>query len=227
MFWARPNVPSYLRRLRSRGLQLIWVSDFRFVVSCGLIVLQIDAICVNQMDTAEHNAEVLRMQSIYSGTRSVIIGIDSTATQEASFPLKIFSLFQDEPSWGSRSANLANLVRSESISLAVKILETTRNSHCGRTHDRVFGLIGPVLDALNFLPEPDYERDLTETSIAMCRAYIEKDHSTSCSWRLDFFLIRPSSFRQTHHSHADERKWEIKYKEILRAQRIADSSCSR
>ena len=32
-----------------------------------------------------------------------------------------------------------------------------------------------MLDAQKYIPKPDHERDLTDTTIAMCRAYVEKD----------------------------------------------------
>lgn len=82
----------------------------------------------------------------------------------------------------------------------MRLLETTMDSRCGQIHDRVFGLMGLMIDGLKYLPEPDNKRDLTETTIAMCRAYIEKDsldilvlaphchpHSELPTWCPDFF----------------------------------------
>ena len=57
----------------------------------------------------------------------------------------------------------------------LRMMGTTMESHCEQVHDRVFGLMGLVIDGLKYFPEPDYKRDLAETTIAMCRAYIEKD----------------------------------------------------
>lgn len=57
----------------------------------------------------------------------------------------------------------------------VQILEKTKSSSCRRRHDRVFALMGLLLDAFKYLLEPDYEADLTRTTLAMTRAYIQKE----------------------------------------------------
>ena len=60
------------------------------------------------------------MRSIYSGAKFVIIAIDSAATLEASIFPETFNLIQNEPSWGEPSANLVNLMISESFYSAFK-----------------------------------------------------------------------------------------------------------
>jgi hypothetical protein len=64
------------------------------------------------------------------------------------------------------------------------MLYETRNSLCGRRHDRVFGLVGLVLDELEFLPEPSYEVELSDLSTSMTQLYIAR-HS------LDIILLAP------------------------------------
>lgn len=55
------------------------------------------------------------MRSIYSGAKSILVAIDSAATQEAGILLEVFSLIRDQPPWADPSANLANLMTSESF----------------------------------------------------------------------------------------------------------------
>lgn len=80
------------------------------------------------------------------------------------------------------------------------ILVQTKDSLCGRRHDRVFGLLGLALDDLDYLSEPNYDADLDDLSISMTRSYIERrsidiillashhdDTSTLPSWCPDWF----------------------------------------
>lgn len=238
------------------------------------------------MDDAERSMQILRMQSIYSGAKSVVVALESAVTAEAGELLKALDLLQANPPLLSAqdepTRDLADTVQSSSFSSAIrgfcndeywkriwiiqevaigndikllihnklirqsqiwtllswlelqfssivgrdifmltsirkirdiyqnnteaksrgmlKMLQMTADSRCGRIEDRVFGLMGLMLDALKYLPEPDYERDLTDTTISMCRAYIEKQsldilflaphchpHSNLPTWCPDFF----------------------------------------
>jgi hypothetical protein len=82
----------------------------------------------------------------------------------------------------------------------VRILAHTKSSMCERRHDRVFGLTGLLLDALNYLLEPDYDVDLKRSALSMARAYIQNESpdiillaphchpgSTLPTWCPDFF----------------------------------------
>ena len=239
------------------------------------------------MDDAERSVQILRMQSIYSSAKSVVVALESGVTADADVILKALDLFQADPphlsAQGELTEDLAYTVQSSSFSTAIRglcndiywtriwiiqeiaignnvkllihdklirqsriwtllswlklrfgdvmgkknismltsirkirdsyqnnteadnrgmlnLLEMTKDSSCGRIEDRVFGLMGLMLDALKYLPEPDYERDLTDTTIAICRAYIEKQsldilclaphchpHSNLPTWCPDFF----------------------------------------
>jgi hypothetical protein len=260
--------------------------DFELLVLHVLILRQIDAICINQMDDAERTKQILRMQSIYSGAKSVVVALESAVIAEADVLLRALDLFQANLpllyAGGDMTEELADIVRSSLFSVALrgfcndeywkriwiiqevaigndikllindkliqqsqiwrllswleiqfgdvvgkninlltsirkirdsyqnnteaesrgmlKMLEMTINSRCGRIEDRVFGLMGLMLDALKYLPEPDYERELADTTIAICRAYIEKQsldilflaphchpHSSLPTWCPDFF----------------------------------------
>ena len=66
------------------------------------------------------------------------------------------------------------------------ILSRTKTSLCGRRHDRVFGLIGLSLDALEFVSEPNYQIDWRELATHMTRSYVMK-HS------LDLILLASRS----------------------------------
>jgi hypothetical protein len=62
------------------------------------------------------------------------------------------------------------------------ILYETRSSLCGKRHDRVFGLMGLMLDGLELVAEPSYEVELSDLSTSMTQRYIER-HS------LDIILL--------------------------------------
>jgi hypothetical protein len=54
------------------------------------------------------------------------------------------------------------------------ILRQTASSCCGRQHDRVFGILGLVVDFLDFLSEPNYNTTLTTVSMSMTQSYIAR-----------------------------------------------------
>ena len=56
----------------------------------------------------------------------------------------------------------------------VQILDMTKRSRCEKRHDRVFGLMGLLPDALQYLLDPNYKTDLSTVTLAMTRAYIQK-----------------------------------------------------
>lgn len=80
--------------------------------------------------------------------------------------------------------NIRESFRSNRPFQLVQILEETRSSLCKRRHDRIFALMGLLLDALKYLLEPNYEMGLNETTLAMARAYIQ-------SQGLDIVLLAP------------------------------------
>ncbi|RYN16358.1 hypothetical protein AA0115_g12413 [Alternaria tenuissima] len=55
------------------------------------------------------------------------------------------------------------------------LLEVTQGSLCSVRHDRIFGLLGLSVDALKYLPEPNYDIDLTTMTVAITRAYIQRN----------------------------------------------------
>ncbi|KAF2726784.1 HET-domain-containing protein [Polyplosphaeria fusca] len=108
------------------------------------------------------------------------------------------------------------------------ILRVTRDSVCARNHDRVFGLLGLIPDALEFLSEPKYENSIYEMSVSMTRSYIER-HSLDIiilaqhhqmsdhlpTWSPDFFGLNqfPNSNRvwaqaiRSHNQGTNIRNW--------------------
>jgi hypothetical protein len=57
----------------------------------------------------------------------------------------------------------------------LRLLEITQGSLCGVRHDRIFGLLGLSVDALKYLPEPNYSIDLNTITVAITRAYIQRN----------------------------------------------------
>jgi hypothetical protein len=76
-----------------------------------------------------------------------------------------------------------NWQRDVSLKLLM-LLEITQGSLCGVRHDRIFGLLGLSVDALKYLPEPDYNIDLTTMTVAITRAYIQRN-------TLEIILLAP------------------------------------
>lgn len=74
------------------------------------------------------------------------------------------------------------------------LLEITQGSLCGVRHDRVFALLGLSVDALKYLPEPNYNIDLTTMTVAITRAYIQRN-------TLEIILLAP------HYPHTDLPTW--------------------
>ena len=74
------------------------------------------------------------------------------------------------------------------------LLETTIESLCGVRHDRIFGLLGLSVDALKYLPEPNYNIDLNTMTVAITRAYIQRN-------TLEIILLAP------HCPHTDTPTW--------------------
>ena len=74
------------------------------------------------------------------------------------------------------------------------LLEITQGSLCDVRHDRIFGLLGLSIDALKYLPEPNYTIDLTTITVAITRAYIQRD-------ALEIILLAP------HCPHTDRPTW--------------------
>ncbi|KAH8731192.1 heterokaryon incompatibility protein-domain-containing protein [Phaeosphaeriaceae sp. PMI808] len=57
-------------------------------------IMGIDAICINQSDLVECNAQVVRMQRIYAGAQTVIIALEAGATENADSVLKLLSFVE-------------------------------------------------------------------------------------------------------------------------------------
>ena len=74
------------------------------------------------------------------------------------------------------------------------LLEITQGSLCNVRHDRIFGLLGLAVDALKYLPEPNYNIDLTTITVAITRAYIQRND-------LEIILLAP------HCPHTDLPTW--------------------
>lgn len=74
------------------------------------------------------------------------------------------------------------------------LLEITQGSLCDVRHDRIFGLLGLSVDALKYLPEPNYNIDLATMTIAITRAYIKRN-------TLEIILLGP------HCPHTDTPTW--------------------
>jgi hypothetical protein len=74
------------------------------------------------------------------------------------------------------------------------LLEITQGSLCGVRHDRIFGLLGLSVDALKYLPEPNYKIDLNTMTVAITRAYIQRN-------TLEIILLAP------HCPHTDLPTW--------------------
>ena len=74
------------------------------------------------------------------------------------------------------------------------LLEITQGSLCDVRHDRIFGLLGLSIDALKYLPEPNYTIDLTTITVAITRAYIQRN-------ALEIILLAP------HCPHTDLPTW--------------------
>ncbi|CAN9215725.1 unnamed protein product [Alternaria alternata] len=74
------------------------------------------------------------------------------------------------------------------------LLEITQGSMCGVRHDRIFGLLGLSVDALKYLPEPNYNIDLISMTVATTRAYIQRN-------TLEIILLAP------HCPHTDVPTW--------------------
>ena len=66
----------------------------------------------------------------------------------------------------------------------LQLLEITKQSLCSVRHDRIFGLLGLSVDALKYLPEPNYNIDLATITVAITRAYIQRN-------TLDIILLAP------------------------------------
>ncbi|CAI6341309.1 unnamed protein product [Periconia digitata] len=66
----------------------------------------------------------------------------------------------------------------------IHYLYRTRMSECKLRHDRVFGLLGILPEAMKYLPEPDYESDIRDIAVSITHAYI---HKTSA----DIVLLTP------------------------------------
>jgi hypothetical protein len=66
----------------------------------------------------------------------------------------------------------------------LQLLEITKQSLCSVRHDRIFGLLGLSVDALKYLPEPNYNIDLATITVAITRAYIQRN-------TLDIILLGP------------------------------------
>lgn len=74
------------------------------------------------------------------------------------------------------------------------LLEITQGSLCRVRHDRIFGLLGLSVDALKYLPEPNYNIDPNTITVAIARAYIQRN-------TLEIILLAP------HCPHTDLPTW--------------------
>jgi hypothetical protein len=86
-----------------------------------------------------------------------------------------------------------NWQREVSLKLLL-LLEITQGSLCDVRHDRIFGLLGLSVDASKYLPEPNYNMDLTTMTVAITRAYIQRN-------TLEIILLAP------HCPHTDLPTW--------------------
>jgi hypothetical protein len=88
--------------------------------------------------------------------------------------------------WGKVEAiwHIRSSYQQNSPFKLVQILEKTRISQCGKRHDRVFGLMGLLFGVDKYLLDPDYEANLTTVTLAMVRAYIQKES-------LNIILVAP------------------------------------
>jgi hypothetical protein len=100
--------------------------------------------------------------------------------------LLILNSEHDLEQWAQVRAvyNIRESVRRNQPFQLVQILEKTKSSACTQRHDRIFALMGLLLDALKYLLDSDYKAELTSTTLAMTRACIQNEG-------LDIVLLAP------------------------------------
>lgn len=118
----------------------------------------------------------------------------------------LFSMMDYRPSHANRTLRQARVVynirrawQTNQHFQLLEILLLTRNSKCGRRHDRIFGLLGLSPEAINYLPEPNYDIAINDATIAITQSYIQKTsadiiflgnrESTLPSWCPGFFYF--------------------------------------
>lgn len=84
--------------------------------------MQIDAICVNQADSAERSAQVIRMRAIYAGAKEVLVAADAAITGKCDELVPILNLI--EPTLGptGQKAQVADLLNTMRVNSAVETL---------------------------------------------------------------------------------------------------------
>ena len=100
--------------------------------------------------------------------------------------LLILNFEHDLEDWAQVRAvyNIRESFRRNQPFQLVQILEKTKSSSCTQRHDRIFALMGLLLDALKYLLDSDYKAELTSTTLAMTCAYIQNEG-------LDIVLLAP------------------------------------
>ena len=102
--------------------------------------------------------------------------------------LLILSSEHDLEDWAQfRSVyNIRESFRRNQPFQLVQILEKTKSLSCTQRHDRIYALMGLLLDALKYLLDFDHKAELTSTALAMTLAYIQNEG-------LDIVLLAPCS----------------------------------
>lgn len=80
--------------------------------------------------------------------------------------------------------NIRQSVQDDKPFQLLQLLQITIGSLCKVKHDRVFGILGLSIDAVKYLPEPNYVINPPALSINITQAYIERN-------KLDIIFLAP------------------------------------